>query len=254
MSILQVIIIILKGILEVGDNMKQKLILDAAQDMIDKKNHISITKENQKQYSSHVGDYYLIKYNAYNVIKNTKIIKNQIQKAIKSLLRKYKIPRQPKVLIIGLGSNTIVADSLGPNTADKLIATNHYDDFLTIPKIAIFNPSVISKTGIHSFHLIKMINDDIKPDLLLFIDSMETSNISHINSVIEINDHGIIPGTYLNTNKEITKETFGKPILSIGIPLVYQNKKALLTPPNINEIIEDTSSLLASAINSIFFD
>lgn len=254
MLILQVIIIFLNGILEVGDKMKQKLILDAAQEIMDKKNHISITKENQKQYSSNVGDYYLIQYNAYTLLKNTKLIKNQIQKAIKTLLKKYKLPNQPKVLIIGLGSNTIIADSLGPSTADKLIATNHYDDFLTLPKIAIFNPSVISKTGIHSFHLIKMINDDIKPDLLFFIDSMETSNAAHINSVIEINDHGIIPGTYLNTNKEITKETFGKPILSIGIPLVFQNKNTLFTPPNINDIIEETSSLLASAINSIFFD
>lgn len=234
--------------------MKQKLILDAASDILDKRNHISITKENQKQYSSNVGDYYLIKYNAFNLIKNTKMIKNQIQKAMKTLLKKYKLPSQPKILIIGLGSNTIIADSLGPSTADKLIATNHYDDFLTIPKVAIFNPSVISKTGIHSIHLIKMINDDIKPDVLLFIDSMETTNPAHINSVIEINDHGIIPGTYLNTNKEITKDTFGKPILSIGIPLVFRSKKTLFTPPNINEIIEDTSNLLASAINSIFFD
>ena len=254
MAILQVIIIILKGILEVGDKMKQKLILDAAQEILDKKNHISITKENQKQYSSNVGDYYLIKYNAYTLIKNTKMITNQIQKAIKTLLKKYKLPRQPKVLIVGLGSTTIIADSLGPRTADKIIATNHYDDFVTIPKIEIFNPSVISKTGIHSFHLIKMINDDIKPDFLLFIDSMETTSMSHINSIIEINDHGIIPGTYLNTNKEITKDTFRKPIISVGIPLVYRSKKVLLTAPNINEIIEETSNLLSSAINSIFFD
>lgn len=234
--------------------MKQKLILDAAKDLLDKKNHIIINEENKNNYKSNTGDYYLIKYNEYNVYQNEKLIINQVKKALRKLLKKYNISNHPKVLVVGLGNASIIADSLGPKTTEKMIATNHYDDFLTIPKVAILNPSIVYKTGIKSFDIIKMVNDSLKPDFLLFIDTMQTTDFNNVNKIIEINDQGIIPGSYLNINKEINVDTFSKPIISIGIPLIYSKDDTQLTIPNINEVVENTSNIISKALNSLFLD
>ena len=234
--------------------MKQKLILDAAKDLLDKKNHININENNSKRLNLNEGDYYIIKYDEYNIIRNSKIIEKEIIKAINILLKKHKVSQKPKILIIGLGNESIIADSFGISVTKKIIATNHYEDFITIPKVAIFNPSITTKTGINSLEIIKMINEKINPDIIIFIDSMQTNDLMNLNTIIEINDHGIIPGTYLNTNKEINYKTFNKPIITIGIPLILECKKTYLTLPNINEVIDSNSKIVANAINKIIMD
>lgn len=234
--------------------MKQKIIMDAAKHLIDKHNHINVNENNTNEINYPVGDYYIINYDEYNLINNNHIIEKQIIKVLKTLLKKHNLGTKPKILIIGLGNSGIIADSFGTEVTNKLIATYHYEDFITLKKIAIFNPNITNKTGIDSLDVIKMINEHINPDILLFIDSMQTNDVTNINKIIEINDHSIIPGSYLNTKKEINYKTFNKPIISIGIPLVYEQDNIFLTLPNINEIIEINARLVANAINKIILD
>ncbi|MGM9834866.1 MAG: GPR endopeptidase [Bacilli bacterium] len=234
--------------------MKQKLIYDAAKSIMDKKGKISINESNKKDYKRSEGDYYIIKYDDITLIKKRKLLIKKIENAIDNLLKKNGTNKNAKILVIGLGNKSIIADSLGPITADKLIATNHMEDFITIPKITIFTPNIMYKTGINSFKLIKMLVDDIKPSILIFIDSLSTTAKENLNKMVEINDEGIIAGQNLSTFREINKKTFNLPIISIGVPLVFYDTNISLTLPNINEVIESISDVISESLNKLFLN
>lgn len=242
--------------------MKNRIVLDLAtlkkdnKDLIEHKKssnkevyYYKIDNTNKKYYQRSIGDYYVLKTLDKSNI--TKTLDKDLHKIIKTILNKYKVR---EVLIIGLGNSTIPCDSLGVKTANKIIATNHYNDFLTIPKIAIFNPEITEKTGISSFSLIKMVVNFLKPNCLIIIDSLLTNNFVNLDSCIEINDGGIIPGIYLKDNRQIDKNTFNIPVISIGVTLAYEIEKELLTSPNVSQIVEDYSNLIANCLNRILID
>ena len=98
-----------------------------------------------------------------------------------------------------------------------------------------------------------MLVKDFKPSTIIFIDSLSTNNKNNLNYTIEITDTGIIPGSAININKEITRATFNIPIIAIGVPLFLENEKELYTSLNIKEIVEETSRLIGYALNNYFF-
>lgn len=244
------------------EKMQNKLILDLAALKKDNKDLISYKKgndkdiyfykvddKNRKYYQRNIGDYYILKTKDINNIE--RILIKDVQKVIKKILGKYKAK---KVLIVGLGNSSIACDSLGPKTTNKIIATNHYNDFLTIPKIALFNPEITNKTGISSFSLIKMVVEHLKPDCLIIIDSLLTNDLNNLDCCIEISDGGIIPGIYLKDNRQIDKKTFNIPIISLGVSLACEIEKKLLTSPNVSEIVETYSDLIAHCLNKVLID
>ncbi len=183
----------------------------------------------------------------FNTINNG--LYKELIKSLNIFIEKYNVN---KTLIIGLGNSLVVGDSLGPKTTSKIIATNQYNDFLTIPKIALFNPEVVERTGIMSFDLIKLVVKELKPDCIIIIDSLCTTNINNLNKCIEINDSGIIPGSYLKDNKEINSKTFNIPVISLGVPSVFKFEKYYLASSDINQSIEGLSDLIAKVINKLF--
>lgn len=184
----------------------------------------------------------------FNNINNHNLDK-ELRKSLNIFLEKYNVK---KTLVIGLGNSLVLADSLGPKTTSKIMATNQYNDFLTIPKIALFNPEVVERTGIMSYDLIKLVVQEISPDCLIIIDSLCTKKLDTLNKCIEINDSGIIPGSYIKDNKEINHKTFNIPVISIGIPLIFKHNNYYLTSSNINQVIEEVSDLISKAINKLF--
>ena len=243
--------------------MKQKLFLDSGFEKIQDKTkieekktiiykttHFLVSKENKKTLKKEVGDYFVIQFSYENLLLNQNILSKEVERILKVFLKKYQ--KTKKILIVGLGNKNVLADALGIFTTDKLIATNQYQDFLTIPKIALFNPSITEKTGISSFKLIEMVVKEMQPDVIIMIDSFLTKEINYLNSAIEINDTGIIPGSVLNSSKEINRKTFGIPVLSIGVPCVLKQDKTLLTSTSIEEVLQSTSSILAQSIHHLF--
>lgn len=245
--------------------MKQFLFLDAAQTCQNKKillqkkkykdqiiSHYHITEQHQKELKHSQGDYFTIKFTEDVLNSKSNLLEKELEKVIQSFLKKYH--KTKPILIVGLGNSEILVDSLGSNVTGQMIASNQYNDFLTIPKVALLNPEVIGKTGISSFKLIRFVVQDLKPDLMIIIDSLATSDLTSLNRVIEINDTGIIPGSALRTNKEITKKTFGIPILSIGVPFLYKNENNLFESIYLKKDMEKLSNIIANSLNqSILF-
>lgn len=212
--------------------------------------HFKVDAENEKTLKRIKGDYFSIHFDYVSLNTKEKIIKRELMKILKVFLNQEK---NFKPLIIGLGNSSIICDSLGVATTNKVMATNHFTDFLNIPKVALFNPEVTEKTGISSFSLIEMVVKKLKPTIIIMIDSLATNNEDNLNNCIEVNNTGIIPGSAIKDNKKIDKNTFGIPVIALGVPLVLDKNKRLYTTPNVSEIVDATSKIISDAFNDLFF-
>ena len=84
-----------------------------------------------------------------------------------------------------------------------------------------FHHGVLGTTGIETLEIIKGIVDNIKPKMLIVIDSLASKSIERISRTIQIADTGIVPGAGVgNTRKELSKNTLGIPVIAIGVPMV----------------------------------
>ncbi len=212
--------------------------------------HFKVDGSNEKKLRRIKGDYFAINFDYVSLHKKDKQIKKEVIKILKTFFGKEN-PTKP--LILGLGNSSIICDSLGVNTTNKVMATNHFTDFMNIPKVALFNPEVTEKTGISSFGLIEMVVKKLKPTVLIIIDTLATSDAEVLNNCIEINNTGIIPGSAIKENKKIDAKTFGIPVIAIGVPLVLEKDKRLYTTPNVKEIIDLISEIIGNALNELFF-
>ncbi len=85
-----------------------------------------------------------------------------------------------------------------------------------------FHHGVLGTTGIETMEIIKGIVENIKPKLIIVIDSLASKSIERISSTIQIADTGIVPGAGVgNARNEISqKTTLGIPVIAIGVPMV----------------------------------
>lgn len=212
--------------------------------------HFCVDYKSEKLIKRIRGDYYTITFDYISMHQKAKMIKKEFMKILKELLNNLKATDP---LIIGLGNSQVLCDSLGVTTTNKIMATNHFTDFLNLPKVAIFNPEVTEKTGISSFSLIEMVVKKLKPSMIIMIDSLATSNKDYLNNCIEINNTGIIPGSAIKDNKRIDENTFGIPVIAIGVPLVLEIGRDMYCTPNVGEVIDVVSNIIANGLNDLFF-
>lgn len=149
-------------------------------------------------------------------------------------------------------------------------------------------PGVLGTTGIETSEIVKGIVDRVKPNLVIVIDALASKNMDRISKTIQIADTGIIPGSGVgNSRFAITKDVLGVPVVVIGVPTVVgvptivdeainfviekhideakqeefkktnymkeilENKKFdfMVTPKDIDDIINNLSILVADSIN-----
>ena len=211
-------------------------------------------------------NYSTIYFDEISDIDNFKVLEDILIKELNNYLA---INQNDKFLIIGLGNSNSTPDSLGPKTIENVIATAHL--FLLgeveegYSNVSKFNPSVIGNTGIESYEIIKSIIKIIKPTKVIIIDSLKANNLSRLTKTIQITNNGINPGSGINNDRgELSKKTLGVDVIVIGIPTVVdiktiiQNKinkqinikdNLIVTPTNIDYLIERLSLLLSNSIN-----
>lgn len=69
--------------------------------------------------------------------------------------------------------------------------------------------------------VIKGIVENIKPKLIIVIDSLASKSIERISSTVQIADTGIVPGAGVgNARNEISEKTLNIPVIAIGVPMV----------------------------------
>ncbi len=244
--------------------MKQKLFLDAAipleaDCLIEKKKeknvlikHYYVKESLEKQLKHDKGDYFTLNFDDVVLYQENQVLERILRKILKMFLKKYH--KGGTILIVGLGNSSILGDSFGVKSLQNIIATNHYNDIYTVPKVALFSPETTNKTGISSFSLISMVVKNLKPDLILLIDALTTDNPSHLNRSLEVNDCGMIYADAIRDNKYINQKTFGIPVLTIGYPTLWKQKKAFYTKLNLEEDVKIISEMISRVINKIILN
>ena len=71
--------------------------------------------------------------------------------------------------------------------------------------------------------VIKGIVENIRPKLIIVIDSLASKSIERISSTVQLSDTGIVPGAGVgNARNEISINTLGIPVIAIGVPMVVE--------------------------------
>lgn len=182
------------------------------------------------------------------------------------------------ILIAGLGNRDVTADALGPCVLEHINITRHilkeygtlaYEE-QKVHSVCGIIPGVMGKTGMESAEIIKGVIGLVKPDVLIVVDALAARSTKRLNRTIQITDTGIHPGSGVgNYRNELTKETLGIPVLSIGVPTVVNAmtivKDALgeryeemgmgelnamyVTGKDIDTIIKVLSDIIAESLN-----
>ena len=182
---------------------------------------------------------------------------------IKYLKQYIKINRQDTILVIGLGNSKSTPDALGPTTIDNILVTRYL--FLLgeveegYSNVCSFTPNVMGNTGIETANIIKSIIKETKATKVIVIDALKTNDLSHLLKTIQITNKGISPGSGIQNNrKEISKKTVGVDIIAIGVPtvvdincLIQTKENLIVTPTDIDFIIDKLSILIGNGINMV---
>ncbi|MBQ7132300.1 MAG: GPR endopeptidase [Oscillospiraceae bacterium] len=177
------------------------------------------------------------------------------------------------VLVAGLGNSQITPDALGPKTASMIFATRHLNDelpeaeeFSGLREISVISAGVLGQTGIESAEILYAICKRIKPKAIIAVDALACSDASRLGTTIQICDSGISPGSGVqNKRTELSYKSMGIPVIAVGVPTVVDMHtiiegltgsreglrlpNMMVTPRNIDRLIDKSSKLLSIGIN-----
>lgn len=190
---------------------------------------IKITnEEGEKALQKPIGTYVTIDIKDLKLAMEDEIQKasNIVSEELKKIINAH-VGEKDDLLVVGLGNIYVTPDALGPKVISEIDVTRHiikylpqYIDENSRPVSAI-SPGVLGTTGIETLEVLEGIVNNIKPKILIVIDSLASKSIERINSTIQISDTGITPGAGVgNKRKEISKATLGIPVIAIGVPTV----------------------------------
>ena len=197
---------------------------------------------------------------------------------------RYLLPSEGLIFVVGLGNEAITPDALGPKTIKSILATRHITGEIArstgldaLRSVAAIAPGVLGQTGIEVSEIIQSIIKKIKPAALIVVDALASLETSRLGTTIQICNTGISPGSGVgNARPGLNQESMGIPVIGIGVPTVvdaqtlarnllnsditrYSEKISqktaprgelmMVTPREIDLLIERSSKLLAMSIN-----
>ncbi len=243
-----------------------------------KKGDVSFTKikilndEGSKALGKPVGTY--ITAEIPQLMKNPVTDEDMIE-AIAEQLRSL-LPESGTVLVVGLGNTDITPDAVGPKSVSTVLATRHISRELSeeiglgeLRSVAGFVPGVLGRTGLEAAESVRGLVSAVEPSAIIAIDALAARKLSRLGTTVQISDIGIIPGSGVgNARKEITEDSVGVPVISVGIPTVVdvctlvndltdskgkiaenREQDMIITPREIDIVIERASELIGMSIN-----
>ena len=151
-------------------------------------------------------------------------------------------------------------------------------------------PGVLGITGLETFDVIKGVVDKVKPSVLVVVDALAAQNVDRIGTTIQMGNTGIQPGGGIgNARHALTEQELGVPVIAIGCPTIvnaavitnqaikqfcsasgaafnevtaasavkdilsYFGGSLTVTPKEIDDIIENTSRIIAMGVATSLF-
>ena len=159
-----------------------------------------------------------------------------------------------------------------------------------VRSVCAVSPGVLGVTGIETMEVIQGIVERSKPSLIIAIDSLSSRRTERIASTIQLCEAGIQPGAGVgNIRSGLDEASLGIPVIAVGVPLVVyastisrdtigliaselgllgneekikelaakaiseKTGELIVTPKEIDSLIECTSTILADGINMCLF-
>lgn len=225
------------------------------------------SKQGEEKIGRPMGNYITVEFGDVEKITDYSEIKIALSESLKAL-----VPKPENILVVGLGNSDITADSIGPATAARLLATRHIaGEFAEqiglkgLKKVSVVTPNVLGKTGVEVAELVEGVVSKIKPQAVIVIDACVSGSINRLFRTIQLCDTGIAPGSGVkNSRKELSRKNLGVPVIAVGIPTVVEaltlafelsgkepefNSDMVVTPKDADLLVHRISELLASALN-----
>ena len=229
-----------------------------------------------------VGKYITFEMEDIKYIEDRQMIIDKLKEQLKNLIDKNK-----SVMIVGLGNLYVTPDALGSKVVNGIEVTRHILEFAkemidsNTREVSAICPGVMGNTGIQTSEIISAVSEIVKPEYIIVIDSLMSKSIKRVGSSIQISNTGITPGSGITgINNSIDSDSTGATVISLGVPMVVdmatitndalskiENKddekgeryhqianvldteNYIVTPKDIDELIEIISEIISESIN-----
>ena len=129
-------------------------------------------------------------------------------------------------------------------------------EMMSIPMCADLHR--VATTGLETADIIEKMVKMTEPDAVIVIDALAAREIERVSTTIQISNTGISPGAGMgNYRKELSRQSLGTEVIAIGVPTVIdadrllknKNVDMVVTPSDIDTVIDVFSNIISSAIN-----
>lgn len=203
---------------------------------------------NKMSYKEGDNEYIIINSPIPLLNESEKYLTNHISLCLKKLIGAFK-----NFLVVGLGNRHISSDSLGCNAIRYVCATTKGKI-----KVCSISTSVTSLTGISAYDIIYSLVNSKGIDCVILVDSLCASSPTRLVTSYQIHNAGISPGSGVDNNqKNISKESIGVEVITIGVPLVMyasalgktQYPNMIVTVKDIDIVCKHIARIVGNAIN-----
>ena len=175
------------------------------------------------------------------------------------------------VLVLGLGNGYMTADALGKRVTEGVLTTRKSLKSEKMREVSAYSVGVAGVTGIDSFEVAKGLVNEIRPDLVIPVDSLCAFRTDRIGRCYQVTSCGIRAGSGAGKPNEnrLDKESLGVPVIAVGVPFVVSARRLVydvsggksgfdpvspeedmfVTYRDVDAILNECASVIASAIN-----
>ena len=229
------------------ESKNDEIVTTTTVDVLNENGATALSKEIGKYITMEIKDIKYLEEKDKNKIINT------LSNEIKNLIGEDKTK---SILVVGLGNIYVTPDSLGPKVVQTVDITRHLINFakdLVEPdtrSVSALSPGVLGTTGIETSEIITSVCNEVKPDIVIAIDSLASSSINRLGTTIQLSNTGITPGAGVRNKREgINQNTLNVPVIAIGVPTVVD--MATITSEAIDKMVEVTKQKIENGDNRI---
>ena len=182
------------------------------------------------------------------------LLQAEVACRLEFLFKENKIKKKDRILCVGIGNPSILADSFGVRAVEKI----NFLPFKKNNRIFKVMPNVFASTGLNAFDIIHLIVQAFDIDAVLLFDSLATSNLGRLGRSVQLNDAGLTPGSAMNNfGKAINKHTLSVPCIAVGVPMMISSRTlgakedVVLAEKDVEEKVDFLASVVAEAVNEV---
>lgn len=217
---------------------------------------VAVDEKLSKQLSKPVGRYSTVETDI--VVRGDRTEYGRLVEALSNILAELRT--RGSCMCVGLGNPLMTADALGTRCARRLCVGRGSG-------LCSVTPNVSGATGIESADIVAGAVERVKPDSVVVVDSLAAAATGRLGAAFQFTDSGITPGSGVaNHRTRLDRDSLGVPVLSIGVPLVVYAStiveeaggdpaavdSLIVTPKDIDVLVEDCAEVIAAAINRVF--